>query len=101
MIEGQLEPLPERYVMVKVLTTPAGAEVYDKAGDLLGYTPATLTGVEVDSVLELQIKAPNRRDLFINSEVIDEGRQVMIIDEVMSLFSPPKVDEIWTDALGN
>jgi serine/threonine protein kinase/formylglycine-generating enzyme required for sulfatase activity len=101
VIEGQLEPLPERYVMVKVLTTPAGAEVYDKVGDLLGYTPATLTGVEVDSILELQIKAPNRRDLFIKSEVVDEGRQVMIIDEVMSLFSPPKVDEIWTDALGN
>ncbi|MDA7612103.1 PEGA domain-containing protein, partial [bacterium] len=101
VIEGQLEPLPERYVMVKVLTTPAGAEVYDKAGDLLGYTPATLTGVEVDSLLELQIKAPNRRDLFINREVIDEGRQVMIIDEIMNLFSPPKVDEIWTDALGN
>ena len=101
VIEGQLEPLPERYVMVKVLTTPAGAEVYDKAGDLLGYTPATLTGVKVDSLLELQIKAPNRRDLFIDREVIDEGRQVMIIDEIMNLFSPPKVDEIWTDALGN
>ena len=101
VIEGQLEPLPERYVMVKVLTTPAGAEVYDKAGDLLGYTPATLTGVEVDSLLELQIKAPDRRDLFINREVIDEGRQVMVIDEIMNLFSPPKVDEIWTDALGN
>jgi serine/threonine protein kinase len=101
VIEGQLEPLPERYVMVKVLTTPAGAEVFDSQGAFRGYTPATLTGVEIGSILELQIKAPNRRDLMVNEEVIDEGRQVMIIDEVMNLFSPPKIDEIWTDALGN
>ena len=101
VIEGQLEPLPERYVMVKVLTTPAGAEVFNNEGKRLGYTPATLTGVEVDSELELQIKAPNRRDLIIDQKVVDEGNQVMIIDRVMNLFSPPKFEEIWTDALGN
>jgi hypothetical protein len=87
--------------MVKVLTTPAGAEVFNNEGKRLGYTPATLTGVEVDSILELQIKAPNRRDLIIDQKVVDEGNQVMILDRVMYLFSPPKFEEIWTDALGN
>ena len=101
VIEGQLEPLPERYVMVKVLTNPAGAEVFDKNGESLGYTPHSLSGIEVGSVLELQIKSADRRDLMIERTVVDQGRQVMIIDEVMNLFSPPTDGEFWTDVLGN
>jgi serine/threonine protein kinase/formylglycine-generating enzyme required for sulfatase activity len=101
IIEGKREPLPPRYVMVKVLTDPDGAEVYNSKGELISdTTPATLYGVEIDSELKLILKAPKYRDLPVNRLVADTGgNQVMIIEETLSLFSPPKVDEIWTDAL--
>jgi hypothetical protein len=101
IIEGKREPLPPQFVMVKVLTSPQGASVSNAEGEVLGYTPATLTGIEVDSVLELSINAPEYRELVIREKVGDTGNQVMVIDEDLTLFSPPIEGEVWADALGN
>lgn len=101
IIEGKREPLPTRHVMVKVQTTPEGAEIYNKEGERIGFTPTTLSRVERDTELELYLRASKYREEVVKEIVKDQGDQVMIIDRVMSLFSPPKVDEIWTDALGN
>lgn len=101
VIEGNRSPLPPRFVMVKVLTSPEGAAVYDKSGDLRDYTPATLNGIEIGTELELSIKASGYRDLVVRREAVDDGRGVMLINEKLSLFSPPIPDEVWSDALGN
>lgn len=101
IIEGNREPLPPRFVMVKVLTSPEGAAVYDGIGDLLDYTPATLTGIEIGTDLELHIKASGYRELVVQREVVDNGQGIMLINKKLSLFSPPVVDEVWSDALGN
>ena len=101
VIEGKREPLPPRFVRVKVLTSPAGAAVYDGSGELLGYTPATLSGVELDTELELHLKAAGYRELVVKRPVVDDGQLVMLINEQLSLFSPPVGGEVWSDALGN
>jgi serine/threonine protein kinase len=101
VIEGNRKPLPPRFVMVKVLTTPVGAEVYDADYNLLGYTPVTLTGVEIDSLLELNIKSPGYRDESVSEVVKDNGKQMVPINKTLSLFSPPIAGLLWTDALGN
>lgn len=101
IIEGKREPLPPRFVMVKVLSDPEGAEVLDADGQFLSYTPANLLNREVGSKLELYLKAPRYRELKIELEVVDGGQQVMVINETLPLFSPPKEGEPWNDALGH
>ncbi len=100
IIEGKREPLPPRFVMVKVISDPEGAEVYNEEGELLDYTPANLPNREVGTELVLYLKAPRCRELKVEIEVVDEGQQVMVINETLSLFSPPKEGEPWYDFLG-
>jgi serine/threonine protein kinase len=102
IIEGKLEPLPARYVTVKILSTPYGAEVVDADGNSLGPTPATLTHQEVGSRLLLTLRAPGYRDFPLDREVVNQSKQVMVInDPVLSLFSPPKEGQPWSDVLGS
>ena len=100
IIEGKLELLPSRFVMVKVISDPEGAEVFNEAGELLDYTPANLPNREVGTELVLYLKAPRCKEHRVEIEVVDEGQQVMVINETLSLFSPPKEGEPWYDFLG-
>ena len=100
IIEGKLEPLPPRFVMVKVISDPEGAEVFNEDGELLDYTPANLPDREVGTELVLYLKAPRCKEHKVEFEVVDEGEQVMVINEALSLFSPPKEGEPWYDFLG-
>ncbi len=101
IIEGKREPLPPRFVMVKVISDPEGAEVFNEDGELLDYTPANLPAREVGTELVLYLRAPRCREHRVEIEVVDEGQQVMVINETLSLFSPPKEGEPWYDALGH
>ena len=101
IIEGKREPLPPRFVMVKVISDPAGAEVFNEDGELLDYTPANLPNLEVGTGLVLFLRAPECRELRVVREIVDEGQQVMVISETLPLFSPPKEGEPWTDVLGH
>ena len=56
---------------------------------------------EIGTELELSIKASGYRDLVVRRKAVDDGRGVMLINEKLSLFSPPIPDEVWSDALGN
>ena len=101
IIEGKREPLPVRYVMVKVLTDPEGAEVLNLEGEIVGITPANLLNQQIGTLLRFSLRAPGYRELEVSQEVRDNGRQVMLIKETLPLFSPPKEGEPWKDALGN
>lgn len=101
IIEGKLEPLPPRFVMVKILSDPEGAEVLNIEGEILGITPANLLNQQIGESLEVILKAPGYRDYKVTREVIDQGGQVMLVKETLPLFSPPKEGDPWDDALGN
>jgi len=101
VIEGKIEPLPQRFVMVKVISDPEGAEVFNEEGEFLDYTPANLPHREVGSELVLWLRAPECRDQRVEVEVVDQGQQVMVISEALPLFSPPQEGEVWYDALGH
>lgn len=103
VIEGKGEPLPVQYVSVKIISDPEGARVYNSEGDFLDVTPATLGEVAVGSDLNLRLSASGYRDDWIDSAVSDDqdGTRVMLIFRKLSLFSPPRPGEKWTDALGN
>lgn len=101
IIEGKREPLPPRFVMVKVLSDPEGAEVLDADRNFLSYTPANLSNREVGTKMVLILKSSRYRELRIERKVIDQGQQVMFINETLPLFSPPKEGEPWIDAIGH
>lgn len=103
VIEGKREPLPTKFVTVKILSNPPGAVVKDPDGNFVDITPMTIANVAVKSRLNLVLTATGYRDLYIDEIVKDDedGTQVDVIEKDLSLFSPPQIDEIWEDALGN
>ena len=103
VIEGKREPLPTKFVTVKIISNPNGADLWDDQGNFLNTTPATLQAVEVDSRLKLVLTAKGFRESRIDQLVEEkgDGGQVVLIERTLDLFSPPKEDEIWEDALGN
>ena len=101
IIEGKREPMPVRYVMVKILTAPAGAELLNSEGESVGFTPTNLLNQEIGTMLKFSLRAQGYRELAVSQKVRDNGGQVMLIKETLPLFSPPKEGEPWKDALGN
>jgi len=102
VVEGKREPLPPRFVMVKILSSPSGAMVENVYGETLGYTPASLPNQEVGSDLEFYLNSEGYRELQVNRVSEDNGDQVMIIDDLkLKIFSPPQKGEVWTDVLGH
>lgn len=102
IVEGKREPLSPRFVMVKILSSPSGAEVENVYGETLGYTPASLPNQEVGSELEFYLNSEGYRELQVNRVVEADDDQVMIIDDLMlKVFSPPQKREVWTDVLGH
>ncbi|YCM44844.1 SUMF1/EgtB/PvdO family nonheme iron enzyme [Verrucomicrobiaceae bacterium 227] len=103
IIEGKREPLPPKFVTVRILSNPPGADVLDEEGNRIDITPATIRNVKVDSTLNLVLKAEGYREEKITEVVRDDGdgTKVDLIERDLNLFSPPKIDEIWEDALGN
>lgn len=103
VIEGKREPLPPKFVTVRILSNPPGAMVKDDQGNSIDVTPATITNVRVNSTLDLVLTADGYRESRINQIVYDDGdgTKITVIERDLNLFSPPKADEIWEDAMGN
>lgn len=101
VIEGKLEPLPVRFVSVKILTNPPGAVVRDDEGGFIAITPTTIANVANKTSLKLVLTAPGYRDVRVDEIIEDDedGTQVVVIEKDLNLFSPPMVNEEWVDAL--
>ena len=102
VIEGKREPLPARFVSVKILSNPPGAVVRDQEGNFIDITPTTISNVAVFSRLNLVLSATGYRDCPIDQSIKDDndGTQVVVIERDLTLFSPPRMGEVWVDALG-
>jgi len=89
--------------LIRVVTTPEGAEVFTNDGTLVGITP-TSTGTlraRVGSKVSYVVRKKGYRPLTVIATVSEEAvtEPMLIFGELMN-FSPPVPGEKWEDQLG-
>lgn len=87
--------------LLRVVTTPEGAEVFDEDGTLVGITPTSTIRVKVGSELTYVARKKGYRPLKIAATVTQESiKDPMLVFGVLMNFSPPIPGEKWEDHLG-
>ncbi len=89
--------------MIRIVTTPEGAEVYTPDGEWIGSTPTSIgtlraiAGSQVDYV----IRKNGFKNVVVSETVLPEsGSDPMLIFRELQNFSPPRVGEKWQDHNG-
>ncbi|MFD2255656.1 SUMF1/EgtB/PvdO family nonheme iron enzyme [Luteolibacter algae] len=87
--------------LLRVVTTPEGAEVFTEDGTLIGITPTEGISAPVGSEVSYVVKKTGYRPLKISATVTKEAiEEPMIVFGTLQNFSPPKIGEKWDDHLG-
>jgi eukaryotic-like serine/threonine-protein kinase len=88
--------------LLRVFSTPEGADVIDSNGVMIGTTPtSTLTATVGDEVV-FKLQKSGFRPLVIRSTVDPSAAtEPMVLSAQLQVFAPPQIGEIWTDQLGN
>jgi eukaryotic-like serine/threonine-protein kinase len=99
------KPLPPQAVvaegLLRVVTTPEGAEVFDAEGTLVGITPTSTIRAKVGSELSYVVRKKGYRPLPITAIVTKESvTDPMLVFGELQNFSPPVPGEKWEDQLG-
>ncbi len=98
------KPEPPRAVvaegLLRVVTTPEGAEVYDSEETLVGITPTSTIRAKVGSELSFVVRKKGYRTLEITATVTEESiSDPMLVFGELQNFSPPVPGEKWEDQL--
>lgn len=95
---------PEQAVgLLRVFSTPEGADVFDAKGNLVGTTPTTTMTAKVGEEVVFTL----RKDGYKTTEVGGRMTLASVKGEPMTLyqqlqvFSPPQPGEPWTDHMGS
>ena len=87
--------------LLRVVTTPEGAEVYNSEGILVGVTPTSTIRAKVGSELSYMVRKNGYRPLPITARVTKKSvSEPMLVFGEMQNFSPPVSGEKWVDHLG-
>jgi serine/threonine protein kinase/formylglycine-generating enzyme required for sulfatase activity len=87
--------------LLRVVTTPEGAEVFDEEGTLVGTTPTSTIRAKVGSELTYTARKKGYKPLAITAMVTKESVEdpMLVFGELMN-FSPPVAGEKWENHLG-
>ena len=99
------EPVPPKIAiekgMLRVVTLPEGAEVFNEAGEKVGITPTSILKADVGTELSYTVRKNGYRSIEINTKVTrDSVKDPMFIYGELPNFSPPNQGEKWMDHLG-
>jgi len=87
--------------LLRVVTTPEGAEVFDGEGTLVGITPTSTIRAKVGSELTYIARKKGYRPLEFTAIVTEESvKDPMLVFGELQNFSPPVPGEKWEDHLG-
>ena len=87
--------------LLRVVTTPEGAEVFDGEGTLVGITPTSTIRAKVGSEVSFVVRKNGYRTQAVTATVKKESvTDPMLVYCVLENFSPPVPGEIWEDHLG-
>jgi serine/threonine protein kinase len=90
-----------QYGLLRVVTTPEGAEVFKDDGTPVGITPTETLRIKVGSEVNYMIRKKDYRPLAVTAVVTPESvKDPMIIFGELLNFSPPATGEKWVDHLG-
>lgn len=100
-VQTKTEPAPA-VGLLRVFSTPEGADVIDAYGVMIGTTPtSTLTATVGDEVM-FTLQKSGFRPLVINGKVdLSAATEPMVLSGQLQVFAPPQPGETWTDQLGN
>ena len=86
--------------MLRVVTTPEGAEVFSEDGDLIGITPTSILRAKVGTELDYIVRKNGYRSLEITATVSESSvKDPMLVYGELQNFSPPVPGEKWEDHL--
>ncbi len=99
------QPEPPKAVaalgMLRVVTTPEGAEVFEEDGTLIGITPTSTLRAPIGSEVSYVVRKNGYRSFTITATVTEEAvKDPMLIFGELLNFSPPLIGEKWEDHLG-
>lgn len=89
--------------MIRIVTTPEGAEVFTPDGDWIGSTPTSIGTLRarVGSQVEYVIRKNGYKNVVVSETVLPEsGSNPLLIYRELQNFSPPKIGEKWQDHHG-
>lgn len=89
--------------LIRIVTTPEGAEVYNPDGEWLGSTPSSIGTLRamVGNQVDYVIRKNGYKNIVISETVTpDSATEPMLIYRELQNFSPPKVGEKWQDHHG-
>ncbi|MBC7979624.1 MAG: SUMF1/EgtB/PvdO family nonheme iron enzyme [Armatimonadetes bacterium] len=87
--------------MLRVVTTPEGAEVFTEDGTLVGLTPTATLRAKVGSEVSYVIRKKGYRAFMIARTITEDAvKEPMLIFGELQNFSPPVEGEKWEDHLG-
>lgn len=102
---NQIEPpkpmIAER--LIRIVTTPEGAEVYSPEDELIGSTPTSIGTLRatVGSQLDYVIRKNGYKNVVVSETVLPgSGSDPILIYRELQNFSPPRVGEKWQDHNG-
>jgi len=95
------EPKPA-IAMVRVFSSPDGADVYDETGVLIGTTPTETLTARVGETLSYTLRRKGYSDAEILAKVpLSAADEPMALSATLKIYSPPELDEPWTDSFGD
>lgn len=101
LLTSQESPKPKPVGMLRVFSTPEGADVLDEAGRVIGTTPTPTMSAKVGESVTFSLRKKGYRTLVITEQVPPSATQEpMVIREELDVFNPPSIGEAWVDHFG-
>jgi formylglycine-generating enzyme required for sulfatase activity len=102
---GASPPAPEDrgpvFGLVKIVSYPEGADVFDENGRKIGTTPTVPFEVEVGKKVRMTVRKNGYRPFVVNERVDRSAvAEPRALGQIMQVFAPPVDDQVWTDQLG-
>lgn len=91
----------EKTGLLRVVTTPEGAEVFSPEGALIGITPTATMRAQVGSEVRFLVRKKGYRTLELSATVTESSMEepMLLFSELLN-FSPPMTGEKWEDQRG-
>ena len=87
--------------MLRVFSTPEGADVFDSNGVLVGTTPTPTMTARVGEDVAFTLRMDGFLPLVVKGHMTLAGiSEPMVVSGQLQVFSPPQPGEAWTDHLG-
>lgn len=87
--------------MLRIFSSPEGADVYDENGVFLGATPTQILKAKVGDSLKFTLRKNGYLPYQMEEIMTKDGvREPMAYAANLRVFSPPQTSESWTDQLG-